>query len=55
MTAASLERVKVHPRYLHSNGTSHIWVFGAFAELIDNVHNLGTGASLLGIDALKHD
>eukprot|EP01103_Thecamoeba_quadrilineata_P021521 TRINITY_DN9916_c0_g1_i1.p1 TRINITY_DN9916_c0_g1~~TRINITY_DN9916_c0_g1_i1.p1 ORF type:complete len:758 (-),score=174.92 TRINITY_DN9916_c0_g1_i1:136-2289(-) len=25
-----------HPKYLHSNSTSHKWVFGAIAELIDN-------------------
>ncbi|KAL5183248.1 Protein MICRORCHIDIA 6 [Glycine soja] len=26
----------VHPFFLHSNATSHKWVFGAIAELIDN-------------------
>jgi hypothetical protein len=25
-----------HPKYLHSNSTSHKWVFGAVAELVDN-------------------
>jgi hypothetical protein len=25
-----------HPKYLHSNSTSHKWVFGAIAELVDN-------------------
>lgn len=26
----------VHPKFLHSNATSHKWAFGAIAELLDN-------------------
>jgi len=32
-------RAKVHPKYLHSNSTSHVWIFGAIAELIDNARD----------------
>jgi hypothetical protein len=31
-----LNHFSTHPNYLKSNSTSHSWVFGAFAELIDN-------------------
>nr|GMC69903.1 protein MICRORCHIDIA 6 isoform X1 [Ipomoea batatas] len=27
----------IHPKFLHSNATSHKWAFGAIAELVDNV------------------
>ncbi|XP_020589677.1 protein MICRORCHIDIA 6-like [Phalaenopsis equestris] len=29
-------RMRVHPKFLHSNATSHKWPFGAIAELLDN-------------------
>ncbi|KAL6853821.1 hypothetical protein ACP4OV_019850 [Aristida adscensionis] len=29
-------RMCVHPKFLHSNATSHKWPFGAVAELLDN-------------------
>ncbi|OMO84529.1 MORC family CW-type zinc finger protein 4-like protein [Corchorus olitorius] len=32
----SLEHARVHPKFLHSNATSHKWAFGAIAELMDN-------------------
>lgn len=31
-----MDHVRVHPRFLHSNATSHKWALGAFAELLDN-------------------
>ncbi|CAI9773833.1 unnamed protein product [Fraxinus pennsylvanica] len=31
-----MDHVRVHPKFLHSNATSHKWVLGAFAELLDN-------------------
>ena len=34
--AVALSRAQVHPKFLHSNSTSHRWAFGAIAELIDN-------------------
>lgn len=29
-------RLRIHPKFLHSNATSHRWAFGAIAELLDN-------------------
>lgn len=41
----------IHPRFLHSNATSHKWVFGAVAELIDNaVDEIQHGATFVRID-----
>ncbi|XP_039144137.1 protein MICRORCHIDIA 6-like isoform X1 [Dioscorea cayenensis subsp. rotundata] len=44
-------RMQVHPKFLHSNATSHKWAFGAIAELLDNaldeVHN---GATFVALD-----
>ncbi|KAK4486053.1 hypothetical protein RD792_008717 [Penstemon davidsonii] len=31
-----MDHVRVHPKFLHSNATSHKWALGAFAELLDN-------------------
>ncbi|KAL9669650.1 hypothetical protein QQ045_007197 [Rhodiola kirilowii] len=31
-----MDRVRVYLRILHFNATSHKWVLGAFAELLDN-------------------
>ncbi|KAL3655953.1 hypothetical protein CASFOL_000349 [Castilleja foliolosa] len=36
LSLADMDRVRVHPRFLHSNATSHKWSLGAFAELLDN-------------------
>ncbi|CAL1544721.1 unnamed protein product [Lymnaea stagnalis] len=41
---------KINPKYLHTNSTSHVWAFGAFAELIDNAYDPDVGASSLIID-----
>lgn len=35
-TSGGMDHVRVHPKFLHSNATSHKWVLGAFAELLDN-------------------
>mmetsp|Transcript_30267 Transcript_30267/g.85548 ORF Transcript_30267/g.85548 Transcript_30267/m.85548 type:complete len:835 (+) Transcript_30267:242-2746(+) len=35
----SAERSKINPRMLRSNATSHIWAFGALAELVDNAQD----------------
>ncbi|KAM0932844.1 putative histidine kinase/HSP90-like ATPase superfamily, morc, S5 domain 2 [Dioscorea sansibarensis] len=44
-------RMQVHPKFLHSNATSHKWAFGAIAELLDNAldeaHN---GATFVAVD-----
>ncbi|XP_059150149.1 MORC family CW-type zinc finger protein 3-like [Physella acuta] len=43
----------VHPRYLHSNSTSHTWAFSAVAELIDNAYDPEVGASRIDIDVTE--
>lgn len=44
-------RLRVHPKFLHSNATSHKWAFGALAELLDNaVDEVKSGASFVVID-----
>ncbi|XP_059443447.1 protein MICRORCHIDIA 6-like isoform X3 [Corylus avellana] len=41
----------VHPLFLHSNATSHKWVFGAVAELLDNaVDEIQNGATFVLVD-----
>ncbi|XP_021733589.1 protein MICRORCHIDIA 6-like isoform X1 [Chenopodium quinoa] len=41
----------VHPKFLHSNATSHKWAFGAIAELLDNaIDEIQNGASYVIID-----
>ncbi|XP_017216539.1 protein MICRORCHIDIA 6 [Daucus carota subsp. sativus] len=41
----------IHPKFLHSNATSHKWAFGAIAELIDNaVDEIQNGATFVIID-----
>ncbi|KAG8055099.1 hypothetical protein GUJ93_ZPchr0001g32631 [Zizania palustris] len=44
-------RMCVHPKFLHSNATSHKWPFGAVAELLDNaVDEIKTGAETVIVD-----
>jgi hypothetical protein len=38
-----------HPKFLHSNSTSHQWAFGAFAELIDNAVDPDVAAKCLEV------
>ncbi|KAK3754350.1 hypothetical protein RRG08_026944 [Elysia crispata] len=47
-------RSGVDPKYLHANSTAHIWIFGAFAELIDNAYDPDVNASELWIDKLDY-
>ncbi|PKA55164.1 hypothetical protein AXF42_Ash003801 [Apostasia shenzhenica] len=52
---AAQNRMRVHPKFLHSNATSHKWVFGAIAELLDNaVDEAQNGASFVIIDKLTN-
>eukprot|EP00258_Populus_trichocarpa_P026434 XP_024442453.1 protein MICRORCHIDIA 6 isoform X3 [Populus trichocarpa] len=45
----------VHPMFLHSNATSHKWVFGAIAELVDNaVDEIENGASFVIVDKISN-
>ncbi|XP_023634531.1 protein MICRORCHIDIA 2-like [Capsella rubella] len=48
-----LEHARVHPKFLHSNATSHKWAFGAIAELLDNaVDEIQHGATFVKIDKI---
>ncbi|KAL5699776.1 ATPase morc2 [Ranunculus cassubicifolius] len=50
-----LEHARVHPKFLHSNATSHKWAFGAIAELLDNaVDEIGKGATFLKLDKISN-
>ncbi|XP_019182060.1 PREDICTED: protein MICRORCHIDIA 6-like [Ipomoea nil] len=43
--------LRIHPKFLHSNATSHKWAFGAIAELVDNaVDEAPNGASFVNVD-----
>ncbi|XP_010432184.1 PREDICTED: protein MICRORCHIDIA 1 [Camelina sativa] len=49
-----LEHARVHPKFLHSNATSHKWAFGAIAELLDNaVDETQNGATFVKIDKIN--
>ncbi|KAF5932686.1 hypothetical protein HYC85_028857 [Camellia sinensis] len=49
-----MDHVRVHPKFLHSNATSHKWVLGAFAELLDNsLDEVCNGATFVNVDMLK--
>lgn len=44
-------RLRIHPKFLHSNATSHKWAFGAIAELLDNaVDEVQKGATAVIVD-----
>ncbi|XXG46714.1 hypothetical protein AAC387_Pa02g1488 [Persea americana] len=48
-----LEHARVHPKFLHSNATSHKWAFGAIAELLDNaVDEICSGATYVKVDKI---
>lgn len=53
----NLEHARVHPKFLHSNATSHKWAFGAIAELLDNavdeIHNGATFVKVDKVDIMK--
>ncbi|CAI9113153.1 OLC1v1013701C1 [Oldenlandia corymbosa var. corymbosa] len=53
--AGGMDHVRVHPRFLHSNATSHKWVLGAFAELLDNaLDEVRNGATYVNVDMIKN-
>ncbi|KAJ7004600.1 MORC family CW-type zinc finger protein 3-like [Populus alba x Populus x berolinensis] len=53
--SVGMDHVRVHPKFLHSNATSHKWALGAFAELLDNaVDEVGHGATCVSIDVLNN-
>ncbi|OVA09609.1 hypothetical protein BVC80_9101g136 [Macleaya cordata] len=50
-----MDHVRVHPKFLHSNATSHKWALGAFAELLDNsLDEVCHGATFVNIDMLRN-
>ncbi|PIA55935.1 hypothetical protein AQUCO_00700329v1 [Aquilegia coerulea] len=50
-----LEHARVHPKFLHSNATSHKWAFGAIAELLDNaVDEVCKGATFVKLDRISN-
>ncbi|KAK6924431.1 hypothetical protein RJ641_010631 [Dillenia turbinata] len=50
-----LEHARVHPKFLHSNATSHKWAFGAIAELLDNaVDEIHNGATFVKVDKVSN-
>uniref|UniRef100_A0A0A0LRP9 Morc S5 domain-containing protein n=1 Tax=Cucumis sativus TaxID=3659 RepID=A0A0A0LRP9_CUCSA len=52
-TSGGMDHVRVHPKFLHSNATSHKWALGAFAELLDNsLDEVSSGATHVNIDML---
>ncbi|KAI7732310.1 hypothetical protein M8C21_010049 [Ambrosia artemisiifolia] len=54
-SSGGLDHLRVHPRFLHSNATSHKWVLGAFAELLDNsLDESCNGATYVKIDMLTN-
>ncbi|XP_019175503.1 PREDICTED: protein MICRORCHIDIA 7-like isoform X1 [Ipomoea nil] len=53
-SSGGMDHVRVHPKFLHSNATSHKWVLGAFAELLDNsLDEVINGATYVNIDMVK--
>ncbi|XP_027126365.2 protein MICRORCHIDIA 6 isoform X3 [Coffea arabica] len=43
----------IHPKFLHSNATSHKWAFGAIAELLDNaIDEIENGATVVIVDKI---
>ncbi|KAK8462145.1 hypothetical protein SEVIR_1G159400v4 [Setaria viridis] len=54
-TDSGMEHVRVHPKFLHSNATSHKWALGAFAELLDNsLDEVANGATFVKIDMIEN-
>uniref|UniRef100_A0A2P2JUM4 Morc S5 domain-containing protein n=2 Tax=Rhizophora mucronata TaxID=61149 RepID=A0A2P2JUM4_RHIMU len=53
LPAGGMDHVRVHPKFLHSNATSHKWALGAFAELLDNsLDEACNGATYANVDML---
>ncbi|CAI9785052.1 unnamed protein product [Fraxinus pennsylvanica] len=50
-----MDHVRIHPKFLHSNATSHKWALGAFAELLDNaLDEANNGATCVHVDVLNN-
>ncbi|GFO12263.1 MORC family CW-type Zinc finger protein 3 [Plakobranchus ocellatus] len=46
----AIPKSEINAAYLHSNSTSHTWVFSAFAEMIDNAYDPDVKATEISID-----
>lgn len=55
LNGVGMDHVRVHPKFLHSNATSHKWALGAFAELLDNsLDEACHGATFVNIDVIQN-
>nr|VDC79729.1 unnamed protein product [Brassica rapa] len=55
VSAGGFDHVRVHPKFLHSNATSHKWALGAFAELLDNaLDEVHSGATYVNVNMLTN-
>ncbi|MCO5570079.1 hypothetical protein L7F22_023793 [Adiantum nelumboides] len=53
--SGGMDHVRVHPKFLHSNATSHKWALGAVAELLDNaLDEVVHGATFVKVDMIKN-
>lgn len=49
-----LDHARIHPKFLHSNATSHKWALGAMAELLDNsMDEVATGATYVHVTKVE--
>ncbi|CAM6036029.1 unnamed protein product [Sphagnum compactum] len=52
--AGGIDHVRVHPKFLHSNATSHRWALGAVAELLDNaLDEVTNGATYVSVNMIR--
>ncbi|KAI4354668.1 hypothetical protein L6164_003515 [Bauhinia variegata] len=52
--SGGMDHIRVHPKFLHSNATSHKWALGAIAELLDNsLDEVCNGATYLRVEMVK--
>ncbi|WOL04328.1 protein MICRORCHIDIA 2-like isoform X1 [Canna indica] len=55
LESSDFDRARVHPKFLHTNATSHKWAFGAIAELLDNaVDEIQNGATFVKVDKINN-
>lgn len=55
VAGSGLDHVRVHPKFLHSNATSHKWALGAIAELLDNALDEAIhGATKVNVDMIRN-
>ncbi|PRQ52733.1 putative histidine kinase-like ATPase domain-containing protein [Rosa chinensis] len=54
-STSGFDHARMHPKFLHSNATSHKWALGAFAELLDNaLDEVHSGATYVNVDVLDN-